>query len=321
MATFWENYLTWDEKGQRFVIENDSVHEGSGENTNGCVSLALCRLTFELALDMSKHLDRDADRRKNWTHILDHLSKYTFQERSGKKVFRYTEKGLDWFPRNTLGIQQIYPAGQIHLDSDPELLRISKNTIEVMDRWIDFNGSNSFFPAAVRVGYDPLIILGELRGYVGMARPNGFFDRKNMHAIESCSTVPNTINEMLCMGHKGVIRLFAVWPKTQDAAFANIRCWGAFLVSGALRGGVVRDVSIVSEKGGDCTVVNPWGAEPVQLIRNGKAAETVAGERVTFGTVPDEVIGLVVSSRELPTGPGMEHDVAGEKTLSFTGGR
>jgi hypothetical protein len=133
--------------------------------------------------------------------------------------------------------------------------------------------------------------------------------------------VPNTINEMLCMGHKGVIRLFAVWPRTQDAAFANIRCWGAFLVSGALKGGVVGDVSIVSEKGGDCTVVNPWGAEPIQLIRNGKAAETVAGERVTFGTVPDEVIGLVVSSRELPTGPGMEHDVAGEKTLSFTGGR
>ena len=32
--------------------------------------------------------------------------------------------------------------------------------------------------------------------------------------------------------------------------------------------------------------------ECVQLIRNGKAAETVAGERVTFGTVPDEVIGL-----------------------------
>ncbi len=293
LATFWEHYLTWEEAGQRFVIENDSVHEGSGPDKNGCVSLALCRMTLELALDMSRELGCDGDPHAAWEHILAHLSGYTFQQRDGKSVFRYSEEGFGWSDGNSIGSQHIYPAGQVHLDSEPGLLAIARNTIEVMARWSDFNGTNSFYPAAVRVGYDPEVILGKLRGYVGECRPNGFYQPKNMHAIENCSTVPNTINEMICMGHNGVIRLFPVWPKEQDAAFVRIRCWGAFLVSASLRGGVVQDVTIVSEKGRDCTVVNPWASDCVQLVRNGTLAERLAGERVTFGTEPGEQIGLM----------------------------
>lgn len=292
ITTFWEHYLTWEAAGQRFVIENDSVHEGSGPDKNGCVSLALCRMALELALDMSRELGRDAHRHAAWEHILAHLSGYTFQQRDGKTVFRYTEEGFDWSGGNSIGSQQIYPAGQIHLDSEPDLLKVARNTIEVMSRWQDFNGTNSFFPAAVRVGYAPEVILEKLRRYVADCRPNGFYQPKNMHGIENCSTVPNTINEMLCMGHKGVIRLFPVWPRAQDAAFVRIRCWGAFLVSGALRDGVVQDVTIVSEKGRACTVVNPWMPESMQLVRNGRSAECLAGERVSFGTEPGEVIGL-----------------------------
>jgi len=291
IAAFWENYLSWDERGKRFVIESDSIHEGSGPDMNSCLSLALVRLTLELALDMSRELDLDADRREKWEHILGHLSGYTFQERRGRKVFRYTEKGTDWRETNTLGIQQIYPAGQIHLDGDPELLEVSKNTIDLMGRWHDFNASNSFFPAAVRVGHDPEAILRELRKYSENARPNGF-QEGNPHGIENLSTVPNTVNEMLCMGHGGVLRLFPVWPRERDAAFADIRCWGAFLVSGELKEGVVRAVSILSERGRDCTVVNPWPGERVRLTRNGGKAEILDGERVTFGTVAGEAIEL-----------------------------
>ncbi len=48
-ATFWQNYLTWDAARNRFIIENDSAHEGSGPDGNYIVSLALSRLAFELA--------------------------------------------------------------------------------------------------------------------------------------------------------------------------------------------------------------------------------------------------------------------------------
>lgn len=291
IATFWENYVTWDVENRRFIIDNDSVHEGSGRDLNSCLSIGLVRNALLLALDMSEELGVDENRREKWNHILKHLSGYAYQQNNGRKVFRYTEKGTPWRGDNTVGIQQIYPAGQIHLDSHPELLEVSHNTIDVMQRWLDINGSNSFFPAAVRINYDPGKILRELRKYSKHTYPNGF-QSGNPHGIENFSTVPNTINEMLCMGHKGVIRLFRVWPKTKDASFVNIRCWGAFLVSAEFKNGRIKSVVIISEKGRQCTVVNPWPGRRVQLIRNGKKAEVFREDRLTFPSETNEKIEL-----------------------------
>jgi len=291
MAAFWQHYVTWDEANKRYLIENDSCHEGSGQDMNSCVSLALCRLALTLALDLGRALEEEAERYEAWEYILKHLSVGGVQELEGKTVFRYTENGREWWNNNTIGIQQIYPAGQVDLDSDPELLQIARNTLDVMQRWHDTNGSNSFFPAAVRVGYDPEVIVRELRIYSEHAGANGF-QQGNPHGIENLSTVPNTINEMLCMGHNGVLRLFPVWPKERDAAFVSIRCWGAFLVSGELKDGAVQEVTILSEKGSDCTVVNPWPEKPVQIIRNGELAEVVQGERFTLKTAANESIAL-----------------------------
>jgi len=291
VADFWEDYLKF--QNGRYVIYKDAVHEGSGKNFNSIVSLGLVRNLFETALDMSTALALGVERHAQWQHILDHLSAFATQEKRGKTVFRYTERGTDWWRDNTLGIQHIYPAGAIGLDSDPELLAIARNTLEVMNRWVDNNGMNSFFPAAVRVGYDPEVIYERLRTYVlKHANANGFAAH-NPHGIENCSIVPNTINEMLCMGHQAVLRVFPVWPKDRDARFAGLRAEGAFLVSSELRDGVVQYVRLLSERGRTCTFENPWPKEPVTLERNGQRAEQLAGKRFAFPTGEDEVIALV----------------------------
>ena len=314
VADFWEDYLKFEPfdgaqgKGGRYVIYKDAVHErsGHGNDFNSIVSLGLVRNAFELAIDMSSEMGVDANRHKKWRHILDHLSGWSYQmlrlphhrgeDRSVKKperkVFRYTEKGTAWWRNNTLAIQHIYPAGAIGLDSPPEVLEVSRNTIDVRNGWFDTNGMNSFYPAAVRVGYDPNVILAKLREMIKTrCMPNGFASR-NPHGIENCSTVPNTIDEMLCMGHRGVLRLFPVWPREMDARFGRIRAVGAFLVSAELKGGVVGPVKIVSEQGRNCTVVNPWPGRRVVLHRDGRQAETAEGERFTFKTARGETIEL-----------------------------
>ncbi len=229
---------------------------------------------MQLAIDMSHELNIDLDSEKKRQHILDNLSGYTFQQRDDKNVFRYTYKGTDWWVNNTLGKQHICPAGQIGLDSDPELLRAAYKTIAVMQRWIDYNGSDSFFPAAVRVGYNADTILYRLREYCMNTYPNGF-QQNNHHGIEYLSAVPNTINEMLCMGHVGALRVFPVWPKDRDALFYNLRTHGAFLVSAELKNDKVLHVTIFSEKGKDCTIVNPWPGNKVQLVRDGKKVKSL----------------------------------------------
>ncbi|MEI6534571.1 MAG: hypothetical protein WCN98_04460 [Verrucomicrobiaceae bacterium] len=307
IVDFWEDYLKFE--GGRYVIYKDSIHErsGNGNDFNPIVSLGLVRNALDLAIDMSRELDIDSDRHKKWHDILDHLSGWTYQEMSlprskdedknvekpKVKVFRYTEKGTPWWRNNTLGIQQIYPAGAIGLDSSKEDLEVSRNTIDVRNGWLDGNGMNSFYPAAVRVGYNPEVILTKLREMIEkLAAPNGFI-RGNPHGCENCSIVPNTINEMLCMSHRGVLRLFSVWPKNKDARFANLRAWGAFLVSSEFKGGEVRYVDVTSEQGRKLTVQNPWPGRPVTVTRGDGKVETVSGTRFDLETKVGEKLRFV----------------------------
>lgn len=281
VATFWENYLTYEDG--RYVIYNDAIHEGTIGTKNPILSLGLVRLVMQTILDISLFLDVDNDKREQWEYIKNNLSQFPLQERNGKTVFRYTEVGVSWWGDNTLGIQHIYPGGQIGLNSEPELLETARNTIEEMQRWIDFNGSNSFFPAAVRVGYDADTVLLHLNKYVKNTYPNGF-QLNNPHGIENFSTVPNTINEMLCMGHQGIVRIFPVWPVQKNAKFVQIRVEGAFLVSSELKEGKIPFVSVYSEQGRELTLLNPWKDKEVTVLENGFQKIKTKGEYIRIST-------------------------------------
>jgi len=286
-AIFWQHYLK--KNGDRYIIEDDAVQEGAYGTFNSILSLGLVPMVFKTAIDMSTILGVDKDLRSDWQEKSDHIARYPLQVRDGKTVFRYSEKGPAWWDDNTLGIQHIYPVGAIGLNSDPKLLEVARNTIAVMHRWQDFNGSNSFFPAAVRVGYSPDTILHQLRKYCTNTYPNGF-RKGNPHGIENCSTVPNTINEMLCMSNQNLLRVFQVWPRDKDAAFYNIRCEGAFLVSSELKKEQVKYVRVMSEKGHTLVLQNPWPGRMLIINSNKTAPRKLSGERLTINTSRDEVL-------------------------------
>ena len=283
VATFWENYLT--REGDRYVIYNDAIHEGTVGTMNPIASLGLVRMVFDTASDMSELLGVDEGKRSVWKERRSHLAEFPLQERDGKTVFRYTERGVDWWPDNTLGLQQVYPAGQVGLASDPELLQVAWNTVDVMRRWKDFNGTNSFFPAAVRVGYPADSIYTHLKDYSLHTYGNGF-QKDNPHGDENWSTVPNTINEMMCMGHQGIVRLFPGWPKDKDASFYQIRVEGAFLVSSEINGGTIGEVTLLSEKGRDLTMLNPWPGRSVRITTPDRGTISAQGDTIRIKTVP-----------------------------------
>lgn len=287
VVNFWEDYLKYE--NGRYVIYRDAIHEGSGWDKNPVLTLGLIRNAIGLAIDLSRELKIDQKRQVKWKEILSKLSAFPTQQRNGETVFRYTEEGIDWWNDNGLGIQHIYPANGITPDSDKALLKVAQTTIAQMQRWHDFNTASSFYMAAIRVGYDYAIILKELHNYALHTYPNGF-QLNNPHGIENSCTVTNAINEMLCMSVGHVIRLFPVYPKDEEAGFKNIRTWGAFLISAQQKSGLVSEVKIVSEKGRNCTIINPWTGKKVMLFRNGKKAETISGERITFKTSTGETI-------------------------------
>ena len=297
VANFWEDYLKFEDG--RYVVHNDSIQEMSGPNFNSPLSLGLAFNSLALALDMSSELGVDKDRQEKWRHILKNLSKFPTFQKDGVTVFRYSEKGTEWIDGNSVGLQHIYPCGAIGLDSDPKLLEIGRNTIAAKGRpWAGDNGLNSHYPAAVRVGFDPATILEKLRMLcsANQKTSNGLPEDP-----EQCSTVPNTLDEMLCMSHGQVLRLFPVWPKDKDARFRTLRAEGAFLVSSALKGGNVQYVKITSERGRDCTLVNPWPGKGIDVYRDGKLVETRKGERVVLKTEAGATIVLGPEGAGCPT--------------------
>ncbi|MBZ5855519.1 glycosyl hydrolase family 95 catalytic domain-containing protein [Flavihumibacter profundi] len=289
VVDFWEDYLKYE--NGRYVIYGDAIHEGSGMDKNPILSLGLIRNAFELIIDLSNALGKDKDRQEKWKDFLLKLSDLPVQVRNGREVFRYTEEGVDWWDDNGLGIQHIYPANAITPDSKERDLVIARNTIDEMQRWQDNNTSSSFFVAAIRVGYDPVKILDELHRYALHTYSNGF-QLDNPHGIENSCTVTNALNEMACMSAGNVIRLFGNFPTGKNAAFKNIRAWGAFLVSARHINGKVSGVSIFSEKGRPCSIVNPWPGRKVQLIRNGVKETVVGGSRISFRTSAGETTAL-----------------------------
>lgn len=291
VAEFWEDYLKLE--NGRYVIYQDAIHEGSGDNMNPILSLGLVRTLFTNVLAMSAELGRDADQRAKWRDILDLLSAYPLQERGGQTVFRYSERGTAWWNDNTLGIQHIFPAGAIGLDSDPKLLEICHRTINAMNRWTDYNGFSSWYTACARVGYDPKVMLTKLRAECDQHSFPNLLLYYGGGGIESCGGFL-AINEMLLQSHEGVLRFFPCWPKDMDARFGSLRAVGAFLVSAEWSDGAVKNVKIISEKGRACTVQNPWPGKKVQLIRNGRVEEVEIhnAARFTFPTAANETIEL-----------------------------
>ena len=101
------------------------------------------------------------------------------------------------------------------------------------------------------------------------------------------------INEMMLQSHLGLIRVFPVFPDDQTASFYRLRTFGAFLVSSAIEQGHIQFVSIESEKGRDCRILNPWRGREIQVFRNGDKDPSLVGEELLFKTQRGERITLL----------------------------
>jgi hypothetical protein len=300
VANFWEDYLKLE--NGRYVITGDALGEvgDGGSDKNNCLSLGLVRMFFNGIIAMSAELGADADRRAKWQEILDHLSDFPTAVVDGVRRVRGAEAGPSASRvgpnREASRVEfmgMVWPSCVVGLGSDPALLKVLQDDVRGWPEreWINhFNGFSQTFPGAVRVGHDPRDVLAKLRTQLTVGSFPNLMVFAGGGGIENCSGVPATINEMLLQTHAGVLRLFPVWPRERPARFGRLRAAGAFLVSSELRDGEVRTLLIESEKGRECVLQNPWPDRELTLERNGRAAEKLAGERVRFGTRPEERI-------------------------------
>jgi hypothetical protein len=256
-AEFWEDYLSF--KDGKYHTDFDTLNEvawWSGPdympeelfNDADCIlSLGLVRMLMKLVVDMARALGVDGECIPKWEHIAGRFgpAETVPDPADGKPVLSATSNrpGL-----RALCLRYMYPAEQIGFYSTPELYEAARNSLEKLSSWDDDNLFCEFYPTAARLGYDPKRLIAHMHDVIRVrGLPNGMI-RYGGGGIENCASVPGTVNEMLLQSYEHVLRLFPNWDRDQDASFTRLRAYGAFVVSGEIRGGEIR-AEIVSEKG------------------------------------------------------------------------
>lgn len=310
---FWLDYLKFEDG--RYVIYRDSAHENgslgfgfidwvgedtpdTGDDFNPIVSMGLLRGALRCLMDLCDEFAIRDENREKWEHVLAHLSEFPTMEREGQKIFALTEKGQRWSDSNTLALQHVFPAGCIGLDSEPELLTVARNTFHQMSRWDDNNGFPSFYTMGARLGIDAQELLTHLNEQL---REHGEqnYAIDFCHGIEDCSTVPSALNEMLMQSHEGILRLFPVWDLKKDAKFYKLRAYGAFLVSAELKDSEIRELTVFSEKGKDCTIQLPYPAKVTVSCDGQSIPVKKTDQRFSFQTQPDDLYEISVQCEQM----------------------
>jgi hypothetical protein len=323
-ADFYEDFLVFEDG--RYLMYS-GAREG-GADLNPCAALANVLFTLKGAIEMSEDLGVDADRRVKWRHMINHMSALPTIEFEGKTLLKEAEEYYEGpgggEPRtgerliclggrgdNPVQLECVHPAEAINLGSPERWRQIARNTIEYLNSkpettkrklptWDNYCALPKIFTQAARVGWDADDLHCQLLKKI----------KKDMHpnliihaqwyggGVEHSGTV-EAVNSMLMQSHEGIIRLFPVWPRSKDAKFVTLRAKYAFLVSSELQDGEVHYVKILSEKGRDCIVQNPWPGRAVELQRSDDGSERLAGRTFVIPTKPSETIKLRPA---LPTG-------------------
>lgn len=288
-----------------------SINSGSREGTsdlNPVFALATIKFVLQATIEASCDLGVDADRREKWQHVVDHLSDYPTTEVNGVTMLMEAEsygrqRGdlvcMGGPGDNPVVLEMVHPAEAISLGSSQRWRAIAKNTIAYMNSnpnrltWDNYCALPKIFTQAARVGWDADDLHYQIdRKIKRDMQPNlTVFPRWYGGGIEHAGMV-EAVNSMLMQSHEGIIRVFPVWPRSKDAKFARLRAKYAFLVSSELKNGKVQYVTILSEKGRDCKVQNPWPGKAATVEREHGSNEILTEDEFTIGMKQGETVRL-----------------------------
>lgn len=308
--SFWQDYLKY-ENGY-YNSYNDNLWEtGPGNpnwqqdmksgDTNNTATLGLLKMFYRGIQDVSKFLGVDADKVDKWNHIRSNL--YPLPVLQYNDVTRLTGAQRGTGPGSLkrsnpgfgrlMGYVWVFPSGNVGVKSDPAFAEILRKEVGRWDTepgsdagWRNTgNGFDGNFTTAIRVGYDPAVVIDKLKNRIQQAALPNLWVPQAGGFTETLSGVPSCVNEMLLQGYEGMIRVFPNWLQGRDAAFKTLRTHGAFLVSSEIKNNKVHYITVVSEKGNQCTIENPWIKAPVIKTKTGKRVKvSVTGNLYSFST-------------------------------------
>ncbi len=287
-----------DEDGKLLLGPSYSPEHGPWGIANCPFDIAYVHYTFDAFIKASQELERDQELAAQCKTMKNLLADYPVA---------LNEDGLpvvvDWqgckykqvaVHNVTVPPSPVFPAEQITWFSPKPEKELFRRTIE----GTRFNGNNShimFNIAKARLSM-PEAVKNARQWFKSRELPNGLFiwqgHAHGTYMTESIGVV-GLITEFLMQSVGDTIRVFPCWPEDQDAAFADLRAQGGFLVSSKYANGQVEFVTVTSTVGGQLRLLSPWKTIRAnrELVAMGADAvvqlQTEAGEILRFTPAPD----------------------------------
>jgi len=264
--------------------------------------LGLVRWTFEKAAELAGELGKTEEANR-WNKILSQWPQYDIDPESG---FTYA-KGFpyDKSHRHFSHLIAFHPLGLVDWSKGEKDQQIIKSTIATLDKvgpdwWCGY--SYSWLGNIKARAFDGKGAAEALRIFAtDFCLQNSFHVNGDQSGtgkskftyrpftLEGNFAFAAGIQEMLIQSHTGIVRIFPAIPEEwKEAGFNKLRAEGAFLISAKMERGDITEVNILSEKGGDLKIFNPFKnnkfrcSSPYKLIGNILLIQTKPGQKINF---------------------------------------
>jgi alpha-L-fucosidase 2 len=251
-------------------IYNNSREAWFTDMTN--FDLGLVRWTFEKAAELAGVLGRTPEA-EHWNSILSQWPEFDIDPESG---FTYARgKPYNESHRHFSHLIAFHPLGLIDMSKGETDKQIIRSTIATLDKvgpdwWCGY--SYSWLGNLKARAFDGRGAAEALKTFAtDFCLKNSFHVNGDQSGtgkskftyrpftLEGNFAFAAGVQEMLIQSHTGVIRIFPAIPEEwKDAGFTTLRTEGAFLVSAKLVKGEISVVDILSEKGGELRIFNPF---------------------------------------------------------------
>ena len=323
VADFFVSYVTKNPVTGYLDIANSCAQEicggGPSSESNPHHNIAYVAATVQALLRYAPRINRADDPRiAGWKALLDGLAPLPTGVPTGltAPVWLEADDTASYFGSNAAAycivyLAALHPAETVSLSSPPEVVDVARATVEAVvthNSWAPLNGLAMVWAPAARA-FGPINASRILDGWenaLSVHMNKNFYPDLGGGGIEAAGTT-EAINSILLQSQESFIRVFPMWPaKGSDAAFADLRARGGFLVSGYYSGdaGAVAIFVIEADKNTfgdvprDCAFLTPWAdvpSDPVVYITPIRVQVPVTltprqdGLRVyTFKAVPGE---------------------------------
>lgn len=288
-AKFYAAKLSLNSGTGKYYMASSNAHETYWDVENAITDLAAVRALFPKAIEVSQQLGVDSSLRTQWQNILNNLAPYPLDPADSSKYFPHTPPASTIRNGENVVLELLWPYSVSGIGA-PDYQKLVNN----------FN-SRIFTYGAI---WDPGAIQAARLGlgdaaYAGMKTmlqryqnlPNGRTNDTNGE-FEYLGVHLSAVNESLLQSYNDKIRVFPAVPG--DSAFNakfTLLASGGFLVSSEKEAGEIKYVGVKSLYGNTAAVVNPWGAQQVQVRRASDNAVvlTSSSAELSFSTAANTV--------------------------------